>query len=283
MVQIDHLQHQRKGILYYFLSTLMLALMLFSYIFGTTTINVMDVMGWVFFTLSCLSHAAILLLPALLGYALLARLRHPHLATTWFVALVALLMVVLMLNRQVYQLYRFHINGIILNMFFGSGAREIFNFDGTMLLKEGGHSTALRGCGRSALATRSHAGAAHTSAPAVGRSRPVAAGNACGQRPLCLWLVLSTTCGDQVENAHSLLFSTLSNARPRKHGFQTACNAHGRRAQCLGLLLSASPLKSSERPTPQHRFSLHRLLEQAHADTRNDAPCLSLSHRKSMV
>lgn len=75
MVQIDRLQHQRKGILYYFLSTLMLALMLFSYIFGTTTINVMDVTGWVFFTLSCLSHAAILLLPALLGYALLARLR----------------------------------------------------------------------------------------------------------------------------------------------------------------------------------------------------------------
>ena len=134
MVQIDHLQHQRKGILYYFLSTLMLALMLFSYIFGTTTINVMDVTGWTFFTLSCLSHAAILLLPALLGYALLARLRHPHLATTWFVAIVSLLMVVLMLNRQVYQLYRFHINGIILNMFFGSGAREIFNFDGTMLL-----------------------------------------------------------------------------------------------------------------------------------------------------
>ena len=138
MVQIDRLQHQRKGILYYFLSTLMLALMLFSYIFGTTTINVMNVTGWTFFTLSCLSHAAILLLPALLGYALLARLRHPHLATAWFVVLVALLMVVLMLNRQVYQLYRFHINGIILNMFFGSGAREIFNFDGTMLLKEGG-------------------------------------------------------------------------------------------------------------------------------------------------
>ena len=138
MVQIDHLQHQRKGILYYFLSTLMLALMLFSYIFGTTTINVMDVTGWTFFTLSCLSHAAILLLPALLGYALLARLRHPHLATTWFVAIVSLLMVVLMLNRQVYQLYRFHINGIILNMFFGSGANEIFNFDNAVLLKEGG-------------------------------------------------------------------------------------------------------------------------------------------------
>lgn len=62
MVKIDHLQHQRKGILYYFLSTLMLALMLFSYIFGTTIINVMDVTGWTFFTLSCLSHAAILLL-----------------------------------------------------------------------------------------------------------------------------------------------------------------------------------------------------------------------------
>ena len=138
MVKIDHLQHQRKGILYYFLSTLMLALMLFSYIFGTTIIDMMDVTGWTFFTLSCLSHAAILLLPALLGYALLARLRYPRLATTWFVAIVALLMVVLMLNRQVYQLYRFHINGIILNMFFGSGAREIFNFDGTMLLKEGG-------------------------------------------------------------------------------------------------------------------------------------------------
>ena len=278
MVQIDHLQHQRKGILYYFLSTLMLALMLFSYIFGTTTINVMDVMGWVFFTLSCLSHAAILLLPALLGYALLARLRHPHLATTWFVALVALLMVVLMLNRQVYQLYRFHINGIILNMFFGSGASEIFNFDGTMLLKEGGILLLF------VAAAIALWRLIPTLVRRVNRCQLWAgAGNACGQRPLCLWFVLSTTSGDQVESTHSLLFSTFSNACPRKHGFQTACNAHGRRAQFLGLLLSASPLESSERPTPQHRFPLHRLVEQAHADARNDAPCLSLSHRKSMV
>ena len=138
MVQTDTLQYQCKGVIYYFLSTLLLALTFFCYIIGSTILPVMDVMGWLFFVLSCLSHAAIIMLLPLAGYALLARLRQPWVAGVWFVMSVSLLLVLTMLNLQVYQLYRFHINGIILNMVFGSGASEIFNFDAAVLAKEGG-------------------------------------------------------------------------------------------------------------------------------------------------
>ena len=138
MVQTDTLQYQCKGVIYYFLSTLLLALTFFCYIIGSTILPVMDVMGWLFFVLSCLSHAAIIMLLPLAGYALLARLRQPWVAGVWFVTSVSLLLVLTMLNLQVYQLYRFHINGIILNMVFGSGASEIFNFDAAVLAKEGG-------------------------------------------------------------------------------------------------------------------------------------------------
>ena len=55
MVQTDTLQYQCKGVIYYFLSTLLLALTFFCYIIGSTILPVMDVMGWLFFVLSCLS------------------------------------------------------------------------------------------------------------------------------------------------------------------------------------------------------------------------------------
>lgn len=113
MVQTDTLQYQCKGVIYYFLSTLLLALTFFCYIIGSTILPVMDIMGWLFFVLSCLSHAAIIMLLPLAGYALLARLRQPWVAGVWFVTSVSLLLVLTMLNLQVYQLYRFHINGII--------------------------------------------------------------------------------------------------------------------------------------------------------------------------
>ena len=48
MVQTDTLQYQCKGVIYYFLSTLLLALTFFCYIIGSTILPVMDVMGWLF-------------------------------------------------------------------------------------------------------------------------------------------------------------------------------------------------------------------------------------------
>ena len=40
------------------------------------------------------------------------------------------------LNAQVYALYRFHINGFVLNMVFGPGAGDIFTFNASLYIKE---------------------------------------------------------------------------------------------------------------------------------------------------
>lgn len=49
---------------------------------------------------------------------------------------IILLCIINYLNSQVYAIYHFHINGFILNMVFGEGASEIFNFDIMLYLKE---------------------------------------------------------------------------------------------------------------------------------------------------
>ncbi len=138
MVRIDKLQYQRKGFVYYLLSTFLLAFTFFSYIIGSSILPTMDSMGWLFFTLSCVSHAAIIMLLPLGIYALLAKLRQTRLAAICFITIVSVFLMLTFLNLQVYHLYRFHINGIILNMVFGSGAGEIFNFDMVVILKEVG-------------------------------------------------------------------------------------------------------------------------------------------------
>ena len=40
------------------------------------------------------------------------------------------------LDMQVFHLYRFHINGIVLSLVFGGGGKEIFNFSTILYIKE---------------------------------------------------------------------------------------------------------------------------------------------------
>lgn len=127
----------QRGFIYYALSTCLLAAIFFFYIVAGSQTGYMDAGGWAFFTASCLSHAAqVLLIPFLLFYIPFACLRLQRLAAVLFVAGVAVLCAGAYLNLQVYALYRFHINGFILTMLFGQGADTVFTFAPMLVLKQ---------------------------------------------------------------------------------------------------------------------------------------------------
>ena len=75
---------------------------------------------------------AISLLPALVGILLWPR---PRIIIPVGVFCAATAVCVLMIDTQVYQLYRFHINAGVLNLLFGGAALETFVFSGTMYVQ----------------------------------------------------------------------------------------------------------------------------------------------------
>ena len=128
----------KQGFIYYVLATLLGGLLLVFYIKGDIVAQSMDALGWVFYITSCLSHAAILVLALWLVLFLpWALLRQRRLAACLLVSGVSLLMAVGFVNMQVYKIYRFHLNGFILNMLTGPNAGDIFDFDAKLYFTEG--------------------------------------------------------------------------------------------------------------------------------------------------
>lgn len=127
----------KQGFIYYLLATIFGGLLLMFYIQGDSVIASMDAAGWLFFVTSCLSHAAILLLALWLVFFLpWALLKLRRLAATLLITATSLLMMVGFINMQVYKIYRFHLNGFILNMLTGPGAGDIFDFDWKLYITE---------------------------------------------------------------------------------------------------------------------------------------------------
>ena len=127
----------RKGFIFYLLATLFMASLLGSYIIGDAIASIMDLVGWVYFFFSCICHAAIVLFCVwLVTFLPWVLLRLHKLAATLTIIAVSLLSMVVLLNRQVYQIYRFHINGMVWSMATGEGATDIFVFSPQLYLKE---------------------------------------------------------------------------------------------------------------------------------------------------
>lgn len=127
----------RIGFVFYLLSTMALAMVFFSYLLRSVSLGFMDVCGWIYFALSCLSHAALFAaLPFILLFLPAIFLRA---GTKWGGALMvigeALLAILFVINGYVYAIYHFHINGLVINMLTGPGASEIFVFDVMLYLK----------------------------------------------------------------------------------------------------------------------------------------------------
>lgn len=137
----------RQGFVYYLLSSLFVGMLFACYICGDTIAGRIDGWGWLFFISSCLSHAAILVLPLwLVFFVPCALLRLRRVAATLFVTAVSLLGMLAFVNMQVYKIYRFHINGFVLNMLTGPNPGDIFQFDTSLLLQEGGLLLLVAGC-----------------------------------------------------------------------------------------------------------------------------------------
>ena len=127
----------KEGFLYYLLSTFVAGILLMFYVQGDVVVDSLDGLGWVFFIASCWSHAAVVLLAFWLVFFLpWALLKWRRVAASLLVGSTSLLMVLAFVNMQVYKIYRFHINGFILNMILGPNAGDIFDFDTKLYLTE---------------------------------------------------------------------------------------------------------------------------------------------------
>ena len=128
----------KQGFIYYLLATILGGLLLLFYIQGDSVASTLDATGWVFYVLSCFSHAAILMLALWLIFFLpWALLKLRRLAATLLVTATSLLMMTGFINMQVYKIYRFHLNGFILNMLTGPAAGDIFDFSWQLYVTEG--------------------------------------------------------------------------------------------------------------------------------------------------
>lgn len=128
----------RKSCLYMFFASLLIGVLLMNYMQGDSIAGSLDLLGWVFFLTSCVGHAAVVVLALwLVGWLPWALAGWRRLAAGLFVSLVSLASVLAFVNMQVYKIYRFHINGFILNMLTGPNAGDIFDFDTKLYLTEG--------------------------------------------------------------------------------------------------------------------------------------------------
>ena len=126
-----------EGTIFALIATVLLGLTLFSYIFGSGDSSFMDVWGWIYYLLSSLMHAGLfVLVPFVVVFLPLALAGVKNKVSIPIMGFIyGLLVVVAVVNRYVFQLYHFHINGFVLDMLFSEGASEIFVFSFWLYVK----------------------------------------------------------------------------------------------------------------------------------------------------
>ena len=125
-----------RGFAFFTISTIVIATQFMLYMIGSPQSEYMDCLGWLFYITAALSHAAIV---ALIPYALycltLLISKSEKAANCIHVFLVAFICAFLYINGNVFALYRLHINGMMLSLYFGEGSSEIFQFDTSLYIK----------------------------------------------------------------------------------------------------------------------------------------------------
>lgn len=116
---------------YYLFSTIVLAIQFLHYMYKSPQLDLMTVGGWIFYLAASISHAATFaLVPYLLVYIPLVLLTgKERIPSVVHVLLASFMNVLACLNGYVFSLYKFHINGFVLSLYFGEGGNEIFTFD----------------------------------------------------------------------------------------------------------------------------------------------------------
>lgn len=99
-------------------------------------LELMNFHGWIFYLSATLCHAATFtLVPYLLIYTPLVFITgKERIPAIVHAMLVSFINILACLNGYVFALYKFHINGFVLSLYFGEGGDEIFTFDSSLYL-----------------------------------------------------------------------------------------------------------------------------------------------------
>ena len=126
----------KKGFVYYIFTWVAIAIQFLLYMVNSAQSGYMDGLGWIFYLTASVSHAAIIsFIPYLVFCLTLLVFRNEKIEGFIHVLLSSLLCIFFYINGTVFALYRQHINGMMLSLFFGEGSSEIFQIDASLYLK----------------------------------------------------------------------------------------------------------------------------------------------------
>ena len=120
----------KRHFIYFVFTTLVIALQFCMNLWQSPQNANMDVGGNLFFYTGAFSHACIGALILYIFAILIALISRNRLVTAIVhISLASFFNIFLYINSYVFALYRFHINGMVLGMYFGEGGDQIFQFD----------------------------------------------------------------------------------------------------------------------------------------------------------
>jgi len=126
----------KQHFIYYILSALTMALQFYTYLWRSPQNANMDFFGNIFFFAGNISHSLILaLVPYLVVMIVTAIFRNKVASMIVHIILVTFMNIYFYINSFVFAFYKFHINGMVLGLFFGEGNDEIFQFDTSLYIK----------------------------------------------------------------------------------------------------------------------------------------------------
>ncbi len=128
--------HLKFGFTIFILGTLALFSQFFLYFLQSNIAETTDLIGYSYYLLAAFSHAGLFALIPYLSYILLSVLiPYPRINQGFLITSYFLLNLTAYINGIVFQLYKFHINGLVIDMLFDTNAAQIFTFDTSLILK----------------------------------------------------------------------------------------------------------------------------------------------------
>lgn len=129
----------RTGYVYFIVTSVPLAALFASFAPSIGATSYMTPGGWLFLVIAAISHATLFTLAPLLLFTVVVAflLRLPRLGKALHVIATSLLYLFFLLDLFVFRLYRFHINGFVVDMATGPGASQMYDFDASLWVRVG--------------------------------------------------------------------------------------------------------------------------------------------------
>ena len=119
----------KKGALYCLMCSLILFSQLFMYVLNSPVLNVMTLLSWFYYTCACFSHAVCIFAGVYVAYCCVSLFRLKKTADGVLIVASLSVFILVYVDRQVYSLYKFHIQGFVFDMLLDEGAGDVFVFD----------------------------------------------------------------------------------------------------------------------------------------------------------